>query len=214
MTVSSNPAVRRAIAAINDTAWTPIRYPNAVWDDQAGAWVSDAEVAATDYTAFAGTKHQVTAQLVVRRIRREPPPGQDELLPAWRYHAFFTDTGLSTIDADLTHRAHAIIEQVFADLIEGPLAHLPSGSFAANGAWLTCAAISHNLLRAAASLTSRAHARARGHTLRRQFIHIAAVVTRHARGVRLGLPRHWPWAGWWMRLFDETHSPPPSGLTA
>jgi hypothetical protein len=71
---------------------------------------------------------------VVRRVRRQAPPGQDELLPAWRYHAFFTDTGLSTVDADLTHRAHAVVEQVFADLIDGPLAHLPSGRFAANAA--------------------------------------------------------------------------------
>lgn len=207
VTVSSNPAVRRAIAGIAETAWIPIRYPNAVWDDESGRWISDAEVAETSYTAFTGTKHQFTARLVVRRIRREPPPGQDELLPAWRYHGFFTDTALSTIDADLTHRAHAIIEQVFADLIDGPLAHLPSGSFAANAAWLSCAAISHNLLRAAATLTSRAHGKARGATLRRQIITVAANITHHARGLRLGLPRHWPWAGWWMRLFDETHRP-------
>ncbi len=208
ITVSMNPAVRRAIERIDGAAWIPIRYPNAVWDDDAGAWISEAEVAETEYTAFAATKHEITRRLVARRVRRQPPPGQDQLLPAYRYHAFFTDTALSTVDADLTHRAHAVIEQVFADLIDGPLAHLPSGRFAANGAWLTCAAIAHNLLRAAAALTSRAHARARGQTLRRRFIHVAAQVVHHARGVRLRLPRHWPWARWWMRLFDETHSPP------
>ena len=208
ITVSMNAAVRRAIAGIDETAWVPIRYPNAVFDDEAGVWISQAEVAETSYTAFAGTRHEITRRLVTRRVRREPPPGQDELLPAYRYHAFCTDTALSTIDADLTHRAHAVIEQVFADLIDGPLAHLPSGRFAANGAWLTCAAMAHNLLRAAAALTSRTHARARGSTLRRRFIHVAAVVVRHARGVRLRLPRHWRWAGWWMRLFHETHSPP------
>jgi hypothetical protein len=208
ITVPMNAAVRRAIARIEESAWTPIRYPNAVFDDETGVWISDAEVADICYTAFAATRHEVTARLVVRRVRCDPPPGQDELLPAYRYHAFLTDTNLSTIDADLTHRAHAVIEQVFADLIDGPLAHLPSGRFAANGAWLTCAAIAHNLLRAAASLTSRAHARARGSTLRRRFIHLAARVVRHARGLELHLPRNWRWAGWWMRLFDETHSPP------
>jgi hypothetical protein len=41
------------------------------------------------------------------------------------------------------------------------------------------------------------------------LIHIAARITRHARRLELHLPRHWRWAGWWMRLFDETHSPPP-----
>jgi hypothetical protein len=51
--------------------------------------------------------------------------------------------------ADITHRQHAIIETVFADLIDGPLAHLPSGRFGANSAWVLCAAIAHNLLHAA-----------------------------------------------------------------
>jgi hypothetical protein len=207
ITVPSNSAVRRAIASIGEGEWIPIRYPHAVWDDEGQCWISDAEVAETSYTAFAGTKHQVTARLVVRRVRRPPPPGQDELLPVFRHHAFFTDTTLATVQADLTHRGHAIVEQVFADLIDGPLAHLPSGRFASNGAWLSCAAISHNLLRAAATLTSRAHGKARAATVRRQIIHIAAYVTRHAHRVRLGLPSRWPWAGWWLRLFEQTHRP-------
>ena len=139
---------------------------------------------------MAKTTHQYTARLGVRRIRREPPPGQDELLPAWRYHALFTDTALSTIDADLTHRAHAIVEQVFADLIDGPLTHIPSGSFAANAAWLSCAGIAHNLLRAAGTLTSQQHGKARAATLRRQLITVAATITHHTQGLRLQLPRH------------------------
>src|SRR5664279_2774798 len=61
-------------------------------------------------------------------------------------------------DADLTHRQHAVIETVFADLIDGPLAHLPSGLFPANAAWTMLAAIAHNLLRAAGTLIDPAHA--------------------------------------------------------
>ena len=49
-------------------------------------------------------------------------------------------------------RRNAIIETTFADLIDGPLAHIPSGLFAANCAWLGCAVIAHNLLRAAGAL--------------------------------------------------------------
>ena len=45
---------------------------------------------------------------------------------------------------------------MFADLIDGPLAHLPSGRFAANSAWAICAAITHNLLRAAGTLAGPA----------------------------------------------------------
>ena len=93
------------------------------------------------------------ARLVVRRVRQLDPQvntGQGELLAGCRYHAFVTDTTFTTVEADLTHRARAVIEQVFADLIDGPLAHLPSGRFAANGAWLICATIAHNLTRATA----------------------------------------------------------------
>jgi len=48
----------------------------------------------------------------------------------------FTDSPLTMLQAEHCHRGHAIVEQVIADLKNGPLAHLPSGSFAANGAWL------------------------------------------------------------------------------
>jgi hypothetical protein len=33
---------------------------------------------------------------------------------------------MPTAQDDIVHRRHAIIETVFADLIDGPLAHLPS----------------------------------------------------------------------------------------
>ena len=45
-------SVRVAIATIAEHAWTPIHYPNAIFDDQVGGWISDAEVAETSYTAF------------------------------------------------------------------------------------------------------------------------------------------------------------------
>jgi hypothetical protein len=97
------------------------------------------------------------------------------------------------VDADVTHRQHAIIEQVFADLINGPLAHLPSGHFNANAAWAICAAITHNLLRAAGTLASRFHAKARGATLRRHLIAVPARLARPQRQPILHLPEHWPW---------------------
>ena len=45
VTARMTPAVTGAIAAIAEKAWTPIRYPNAVWDDEDQRWISDAEVA-------------------------------------------------------------------------------------------------------------------------------------------------------------------------
>ena len=210
LTLQSNPKLQAAIDAIDEHAWTPVRYPGAVLDEAIGGWISNAEVAETVYTAFETSAHRVTARLVVRRVRElnPAPPGQDELFPMWRYHAFLTDTDLPTVAADLTHRRHAIVEQVFADLIDGPLAHLPSGRFAANAAWLSLAAMTHNLLRAAGCLTGSWHAKARAATIRRHLINIPARIARRARRIVLHLPTHWPWQQHWQTLFDNVHAPP------
>ena len=69
ITVRMNASVKAAIARIGDDAWTPIKYPKAVWDEEAQRWISDAEIAEVSYTAFTpGQKQQVTARLIVRRI--------------------------------------------------------------------------------------------------------------------------------------------------
>jgi hypothetical protein len=130
------------------------------------------------------------------------------LFPLWRYHAFFTNTKLSTVDADLTHRQHAIVETTFADLINGPLAHLPSGQFDANTAWVICAALAHNLLRAAGSLTSTFHAKARGATLRKHLICVPARLARPQGRPVLHLPEHWPWAEAFTTLHTASTGPP------
>jgi hypothetical protein len=127
--MTRNPAVDRAITAIDDDAWTPVCYSGAVRDPDTGTWISDAEVAEIPYTAFASTPDRVTARLVVRRVKDARFP--DALFPVWRYHPFFTNTDLPVEATDITHRQHAIIETVFADLIDGPLAHIPSGRFGA-----------------------------------------------------------------------------------
>ena len=132
VTVRMDPKVKAAIAAIPDTAWTPVRYPRAIWDDQLRRWVSDAQVAEVPYTAFTSKKGAaVTARLIVRRVKdlnRKAGEGQDELFCAWRYHAVFTDSPFATLQAEEQHRDHARVEQDFADLTDGPLARLPSGS--------------------------------------------------------------------------------------
>jgi len=142
VTARLTPAVTSAITTIPDQGWTPIRYPNAIWDDDEQRLVSDAEVAEIEFTAFTSrrrTEH-ITARLIVRRVRRlnptTVPPGQTEAFAVYRYHAVFTDSGEPMLAAEATHRDHAIIEQVIADLKDSALAHLPSGVFTANTAWL------------------------------------------------------------------------------
>jgi Transposase DDE domain group 1 len=96
VTAPVNSSVRAAIAAIPEGKWTPIEYPQAIWDDQLGCWISDAEVAETAYTAFTSkNSEQVTARLIVRRVRarnEKAAEGQDELFPVYRHHAVFTDS--------------------------------------------------------------------------------------------------------------------------
>lgn len=146
VTARMDPAVKKAIAGIPERGWATIKYPRAVWDEQEHRWISEAQVAETTFTAFTShpKKRHVPCQLVVRRAARLNPTaaaGQDELFTTWHHHAFITNNTLATVEADETHRDHAIIEQVIAELKDGPLAHAPSGRFQANAAWVALAAI-------------------------------------------------------------------------
>jgi len=208
--LAKNRAVAAAISTIPEDAWTPVHYPGAVLDLETGELISDAEVAETSFTAFGSTKHPVTARLVVRRVRDQN--NLAELFPVWRYHPFFTNSAEPTVNADLTHRRHAVIETVFSNLIDGPLAHMPSGRFASNSAWVLCAMITHNLLHAADTLDSTRPAVARAATLRRQIIHVPARLARPQRRPVLHLPEHWPWAERWLAIwngvFGHANAPP------
>jgi len=198
--LTKNQSVSQAIAAIPD-AWTPVHYPGAVEDPDTGELISDAEVAEIDYTAFASTKGKVTARLIVRRVKDRNH--LDALFPVWRYHPFFTDNTEPVADADITHRQHAIVESVFADLIDGPWAHMPSSRFSSNAAWTVLAAITHNLLRAAGTLAAPHLAKARGATLRRQLVNVPARIARPQGRRILHLPEHWPHAQQWKDLWDN-----------
>jgi len=72
VTARMNSTVRQAITAIDEDAWTPIRYPRAIWDEDEQRWVSEAFVAEIDFTAFTShpKKRQVGCRLVVRRVAR------------------------------------------------------------------------------------------------------------------------------------------------
>ena len=211
--------VKAAIAGIDDSSWTPISYPHAVFDETEQRWVSDAEVAETSFTAFTSrrckTEH-VTCRPVVRRVRRLQPLASDgsqqgELFAAYRHHAFITNSTLTTVEADQHHRDHAIVEQVIAELKDGPLAHLPSGRYTANAAWLACASIAFNLARAAA--VAAGLAKARWASLRRKIINIPARIARTGRRVVLHLPLDWPWAPSWATLHATATGPPTPSTT-
>jgi hypothetical protein len=202
ITARQDRAVRAAIASIDPDAWTTIQYTDAIFDEQSQQWISDAQVAEIDYTAFTSRlkAQRVAARLIVRRVKDMNPNNQSELFTAYRYHAVFTNSPLPMLQAEKAHRAHAIVEQVIADLKNGPLAHLPSGHFWANSAWLVCAAIAFNLTRAAGALASAFHAKATTATIRAQLITVPGRLARSARRLTVHLPTGWPWQQPWEQL--------------
>jgi hypothetical protein len=98
------------------------------------------------------------------------------------------------LELEADHRRHVEVENAIRDLKEGVgLNHLPSGRFAANGAWLAIAVMAHNLARWTARIglgegivTTR--------TIRRHYLGLPGRLTRSARQVTLHLPARWPWA--------------------
>jgi Transposase DDE domain group 1 len=183
ITIRQHRSVRRLIEAIPDEAWRPIPY-----------WIpGGADVAETTYTPFAQHKDAKTVRLIVRRVK--PTPGsQLALFALYDYHAFITDRDGETLTLEADHRRHAEIENAIRDLKYGmALNHLPSGKFAANGAWLAVQVIAHNLARWTARIGLGAGI-VTTKTLRRRLFGLAGRLTRSARRVRLHLPARWPWA--------------------
>ncbi len=220
VTVRLDPKVKATISAIPEHGWEAIEYTDAVFDEDTGRWVSRAEVAEIAFTAFSSAKaaERVPGRLVVRRIPdlNKAAAGQDSLFDTWRFHAFFTTSSpevMDTVTADKTHRGHAIIEQVHADLKNSALAHLPSGVFAANAAWLVLAVMAFNLTRAAATLTGPKLAKSTTATIRRKVIAVPARVASSARRLTLHLPTGWPWETDWTQLFTRVCGPPVSATT-
>jgi hypothetical protein len=217
VTARMDPKVTAAIAAIDEGAWTTIAYPEAVFDQDEQRWVSDAQAAEVEFTAFTGRRkaEHVPCRLVVRRVKRLRPRDHDgseqgELFAAHRHHAFITNSTLDTVTADTAHRAHAVVEQVIAELKDGPLAHLPSGHYPANAAWVALAVIAFNLARAAAAASGQP--RARWATLRTSIINTPARIATTGRRLVLHLPTAWPWTDHWNTLWDNATGPPPPAL--
>ena len=176
--------VREMIEAIDEDAWSEIPYtPD-----------GEAYVAETNYQ---------NRRLVIRRTRLVGK--QAELWPDWRYFGFLSDLGGTTIEADQFQRNRAVIELCIRDIKDSALEHLPSGNFSANGVWLTCAALAHNLLRWSAILgkITAAGTFLASKTMRTRFISVAArLVNVSGRAVLRG-PKHWPWAQQFLSLLSN-----------
>ena len=186
VTARHSKKIRAAIEAIDDAAWTPIPY----W--LSTPEVSGADVAETSYTAFSGAE-ALDVRLVVRRVR--PTPGsQLALFTTWDYHAFVTNRSGDLVEVEADHRRHAVVEQRIAELKSAGLAHLPSGKFMANAAWLALAVMAHNLARAVGRLAGTDLDTATTSTLQQRVFTVPGRLVHSGRRRHLRLPASWPWA--------------------
>ena len=181
ITIRQHKSLHNLIEAIPEEDWTPIPY-----------WMDGADVAETTYTPFQSEPGAAPVRLIVRRVK--PAPGsQLALFATYSYHGFITDRDGETLELEADHRRHAEIENAIRDLKYGVgLNHLPSGRFAANGAWLAVQVMAHNLARWTARI-GLGQQIVTTKTLRRRFFGLAGRITRSARRLTLHLPQRWPW---------------------
>ena len=200
ITIAQNSKVKAAIDAIDEDAWTPIPYTRG----------GQAQVAET--TIETGRRDNLgprKLRLVVRRTRIVGPQG--ELWPNWRHHCLTPDRNdLDACAADAYHRDHARVELAIRDLKDTGLARCPSGRFFANGAWLACAALAHNLTRWTARLGHAQHPQRLtvAATIRTRLLTVPGRVVNHSRHRILRLPRDWPWHRTWTRALRHLRNLP------
>jgi hypothetical protein len=199
ITVPITKQIRARIDAIDESAWTPIVYPDG----------GEAQVAETTVVTGSGRCTR-TLRLVVRRTRLTDP-AQTRLWPDWRHHAFVTDADLPVVDADAFHRDHATVELAIRDLKEGAgLEHCPSGRFFANAAWLACAVLAHNMIRWTARLGD-VHPDDQltvARTIRSRLLGLPGRLVNRSGRLVLRLPARWPWAATFITALDRIRSLP------
>jgi hypothetical protein len=176
---TNNAGLAETIAAISEGDWRPIDYtPD-----------GEAQVAECTYNG---------RRLIVRRTRLIDRR-QLALWPNWRHFAFLTDLDGDAVSVDAFHREHAVVELDIRDLKEGAgLEHVPSGHFGANGAWLQCALLAHNLIRWSVTLgqASPLDRRTVARTVRHRLIALPGRLVNRAGTPTLRGPRNWPWRHW------------------
>ena len=197
ITIRQHARLRNLIEAIPEEDWTPIPY----WMDGA------ADVAETSYAPFQSEPNAAPVRLIVRRVK-PTPDSQLALFATYSYHGCITDREGDTLELEADHRRHAEIENAIRDLKYGVgLNHLPSGRFAANGAWLAVQVMAHNLARWTARIGLGEQV-VTTKTLRRRFFSLAGRLTRSARRLTLHLPQRWPWENQFSRALARFRALP------
>ncbi len=201
--------VRAAIVAVPETAWRPALTQ--AGEEREGATVAELTLDLSKWPP--GTR------AICRRER--PHPGAQLSFTdhnGYRFQVFITNQQGRRIERlEQLHRQHAVVEDRIRCGKDTGLRNLPFQKFQPNAAWLELALIGHDLLcwtqRLVLAPAARADegatgvllgelARCEPTRLRYRLLHVAGRLTRHARRLRLHLPRGWPW-GTALRLAFE-----------
>ena len=194
--------VRDAILALPEDAWTPAL--DSEGDSRDGAWVTELDI---DLSAWpAGTR------AICRRER--PHPGAQLSftdVDGHRFQVVLTNQKGSRIARlEAVHRQRAAIEDSIRCAKASGLRNLPFRLFAMNEAWLELVLTGVDLVAWARMLLlgGTPLSTAEPKRLRYRLFHVAGRIVTHARGVRLRLPRSWPWAETLLTAFQRLRALP------
>ncbi|MFN0088749.1 MAG: transposase [Acidimicrobiales bacterium] len=158
------------------------------------------EIAETIIEIGRRKQDQRLLRLIVRRQRTsvgEQLPFDD--VDGWRFHAIVTNLPALLAPADMIEAHHRLRGGIPEDAIrqlkeDFGLIHAPVQNFFGNWLWWHAAVLAHNVARwiRVFALPREFH-RCRGKRLRLAFFKVAARVVRHARQLRLRIPRSHPW---------------------
>ena len=180
--------VRDAILDVPESAWMPAL--DAGGEARDGAWVAELDTGLSAWPA--GTR------AICRRER--PHPGAQlsfSDVDGHRFQVMLTNQkGLRIARLEQVHRQRAAIEDSIRCAKASGLRNPPFRLFAMNDAWLELVLTGCDLVAWSRMLLLQGTelATAEPKRLRYRLLHVAGRIASHARGVKLRMPRHWPWA--------------------
>jgi Transposase DDE domain group 1 len=199
-----SPDIVERIGRIPQTAWTPAY--DADEQPRDGAWVADA-TGVLDLTGWP------PGMRVLVRAERPHPGAQLRFtdLHGHRLTAFATNTRRGQLaDLELRHRRRARCEDRIRGAKDTGLSNLPLHDFAQNQIWLAIIALALDITAWMQLLAFRDDPARRWEPkrLRLRILSVAGRLARHARQVRLHLPRHAPWRKLITIGLARLHAPP------
>ena len=191
--------VRAAVLAVPEKAWRPALT-------QAG---EPREGAAVAELALELARWPAGTRAICRRER--PHPGAQLSFTddnGYRFQVFITNQQGKRIDRlEQLHRQHAVVEDRIRCGKDTGLQNLPFRGFEANAAWLELVLCAQDLLAWTQRLLLDGElARCEPKRLRYRLLHVAGRLTRHARRLRLHLPRGWAWGEQLLEAFGRLRS--------